>query len=46
MHTTIVGTRNPKHLAENIKTVQEGPLRADIYAEAKQRLAAAGHAPA
>lgn len=46
MHTTIVGTRNPEHLAENIKTVQEGPLRADIYAEAKQRLAAAGHAPA
>ena len=38
MHTTIVGTLNPEHLAENLKALDAGPLPADIYAEAKRRL--------
>ena len=38
MHTTIVGTLNPEHLAENLETVEAGPLPADIYVEAKLRL--------
>ncbi len=38
MHTTIVGTLNPEHLAENLKTAEAGPLPADIYVEAKLRL--------
>ena len=46
MHTTIVGTKNPAHLAENVKAAQAGPLPAAVYAEAKRRLAEAGQAPA
>ena len=42
MHTTILGTLNPEHLAENLKTAEAGPLPADIYAEAKLRLDRAG----
>lgn len=38
MHTTIVGTKDPVHLAENIKAVQAGSLPADVYDEAKRRL--------
>jgi aryl-alcohol dehydrogenase-like predicted oxidoreductase len=45
MHTTIVGTLNPAHLASNVDTASKGPLPADVYAEAKRRLAAAGEAP-
>jgi aryl-alcohol dehydrogenase-like predicted oxidoreductase len=41
MHTTIVGTANPQHLADNIAAAQKGPLAPDIYETAKQRLAAA-----
>ncbi|MCE0484543.1 MAG: aldo/keto reductase [Methylacidiphilales bacterium] len=44
MHTTIVGTKNPGHLAENVKAAQAGPLPADVYAEAKKRLTAVGQA--
>jgi aryl-alcohol dehydrogenase-like predicted oxidoreductase len=46
MHTTIVGTLHPEHLAENIAAAQAGPLPADVYAEAKRRLTATGVKPA
>ena len=42
MHTTIVGTINPAHLAQNVAAVERGPLSADTYAEAKKRLDAVG----
>ena len=45
MHTTIVGTKSPEHLAENIKAAQAGALPPSIYEEAKRRLAAAGQVP-
>ena len=41
MHTTIVGTANLQHLAANLAAASKGPLPADVYAEAKQRLKAA-----
>jgi aryl-alcohol dehydrogenase-like predicted oxidoreductase len=41
MTTTIVGTANPKHLADNVAAAKKGPLPADQYAEAKRRLDAA-----
>jgi aryl-alcohol dehydrogenase-like predicted oxidoreductase len=44
--TIIVGTLYPEHLAENVAAVQKGPLAADVYAEAKRRLAQAGEVPA
>jgi aryl-alcohol dehydrogenase-like predicted oxidoreductase len=46
MDTTIVGTLTPDHLQENIRAGAAGPLPADIYAEAKRRLTAAGEQPA
>ncbi len=46
LHTTIVGTINPVHLQDNLAASQKGPLPADVYEEAKRRLAAAGSAPA
>lgn len=36
--TTIVGTKNPTHLMDNVKAAQAGPLSDEIYAEAKKRL--------
>jgi aryl-alcohol dehydrogenase-like predicted oxidoreductase len=42
MHTTIVGTANPRHLQANLEAAAKGPLPADVYATAKERLAAAG----
>ena len=44
-HTTIVGTLNPDHLRENVAIAERGPLPADVYAEAKDRLDAAGERP-
>ena len=44
--TIIVGTTRPAHLRENIDAVTRGPLSADVYAEAKRRLDAAGESPA
>ena len=44
--TTIVGTANPDHLQANVDALLKGPLPADLYEEAKRRLAAAGSAPA
>jgi aryl-alcohol dehydrogenase-like predicted oxidoreductase len=45
LDTTIVGTANPAHLRVNVEVLRQGPLPADLYAEAKRRLAAAGSAP-
>ena len=42
MSTTIVGTRNPDHLAANVAAVEKGPLPADVYEEAKRRLDGVG----
>lgn len=44
-HTTIVGTLQPSHLAENVAAAQRGPLPKDVYEEAKKRLAAVGEVP-
>jgi hypothetical protein len=33
---------NPTHLNENVAIAEKGPLPADVYAEAKKRLDAAG----
>jgi aryl-alcohol dehydrogenase-like predicted oxidoreductase len=38
MTTTIVGTANPQHLADNLAAAKKGPLPADQYSEAKRRL--------
>jgi len=46
LSTTIVGTKNPDHLAENVRAAQAGPLAPGLYVEAKRRLSAAGEAPA
>ena len=40
MTTTIVGTLNPEHLADNVAAVRKGPLSEEVYGEAKRRLAA------
>ena len=45
VHTTIVATMNPEHLAENLQTMEMGPLAPDVYEEAKRRLAEVGQAP-
>jgi aryl-alcohol dehydrogenase-like predicted oxidoreductase len=45
LDTTIVGTINPEHLQDNVTALLAGPLPADVYAEAKRRLADAGSEP-
>ncbi|SVC85114.1 uncharacterized protein METZ01_LOCUS337968 [marine metagenome] len=40
--TAIIGTRSLDHLADNIKTFETGALSAEVVAEAKSRLDAAG----
>ena len=42
LHTTIIGTKNLGHLAENIKAVETGPLPDEVMVEAKKRLEDAG----
>jgi aryl-alcohol dehydrogenase-like predicted oxidoreductase len=42
LDTTIVGTRDPGHLRENITAALKGPLPEDILREAKHRLDEAG----
>lgn len=37
-HTTIVGTMNPEHLAQNIEAANKGPLPDDIYKEVTRRV--------
>lgn len=44
--TTIVGTKNPAHLQDNVAAASAGPLPGDTYAEARRRLDAAGDRPA
>jgi aryl-alcohol dehydrogenase-like predicted oxidoreductase len=39
MHTTIVGTANPDHLAANLAAAGKGPLPAELYESVKQRFA-------
>jgi aryl-alcohol dehydrogenase-like predicted oxidoreductase len=46
MTTTIVGTANPEHLAQNVAAAKNGVLPADQYAEAKRRLSEAAKAAA
>jgi aryl-alcohol dehydrogenase-like predicted oxidoreductase len=45
LDTTIVGTRSADHLAANLAAARKGPLPADVIAEARRRLTAAGSAP-
>lgn len=45
LHTTIIGTKSLDHLADNIKAANAGALPADVLAEAKTRLNAAGIVP-
>jgi aryl-alcohol dehydrogenase-like predicted oxidoreductase len=45
LSTTIIGTKNPDHLAANLKTAEKGPLPADVRAEAQRRLDEAGNKP-
>jgi aryl-alcohol dehydrogenase-like predicted oxidoreductase len=45
MDTTIVGTVNPDHLQDNINALLKGPLPAELYSEAKRRLAMGGQQP-
>ena len=44
--TTIVGTTNPAHVAENVRTILRGPLSTDTYLEIKRRMDAVGESPA
>lgn len=37
VHTVIVGTANPSHLAANVAVAARGPLPDDVYAAAKER---------
>jgi aryl-alcohol dehydrogenase-like predicted oxidoreductase len=37
MDTTIVGTKNPEHLAANVAAAAKGPLPQDVYEAAKER---------
>lgn len=39
-HTTIVGTCNPNHLAENVTAAAKGPLSVDLHHEVRSRVAA------
>jgi aryl-alcohol dehydrogenase-like predicted oxidoreductase len=45
LDTTIVGTKDPRHLAANLAAAARGPLPTDVFEEAKRRLSAAGSAP-
>ncbi len=38
VHTTIVGTCNPEHLAENLTAAKQGPLPPEIYDEITARI--------
>jgi len=40
LHTTIVGTSKPEHLAANVAAAAKGPLPADLQREAKRRIEA------
>jgi len=38
MHTNIVGTKSPAHLADNVKAASRGELPTEVYEETKRRL--------
>jgi aryl-alcohol dehydrogenase-like predicted oxidoreductase len=38
LSSTIVGTANPAHMAENISVAERGPLPPELYTQAKERL--------
>ncbi|MHC4983706.1 MAG: aldo/keto reductase [Planctomycetota bacterium] len=40
-HTTIVGTLNPEHLAENLAAAGKGPLPAELHQEVRRRVSKA-----
>ena len=40
LSTTIVGTSSPDHLRGNLAIAEQGPLPADLYEKARERLAA------
>lgn len=42
LHTTIVGTANPAHLAANVEAAARGPLPPDVYREAQRRFSKTG----
>ena len=42
LHTTIVGTCDPKHLTENLAFVAKGPLPPDLYTQVATRIADLG----
>jgi aryl-alcohol dehydrogenase-like predicted oxidoreductase len=42
LDTTIVGTRDPAHLRQNIAVALKGPLPEDVRHEAMRRLGQAG----
>ncbi len=46
LDTTIVGTKDPVHLRDNLAAALKGPLSDDVMREAKRRLAQAGSHPA
>jgi aryl-alcohol dehydrogenase-like predicted oxidoreductase len=46
LDTTIVGTKSVEHLQDNVDAALKGPLPAEVFAEAKKRLAEAGSIPA
>ncbi|MSQ61768.1 MAG: aldo/keto reductase [Dehalococcoidia bacterium] len=45
LDTTIVGTKDAAHVRDNVAAALKGPLPAEVMAEAKGRLAAAGSRP-
>jgi aryl-alcohol dehydrogenase-like predicted oxidoreductase len=45
MSTMIIGTKDPDHLAENVRAATQGRLPDDVYAEAKRRLDGVGIVP-
>jgi aryl-alcohol dehydrogenase-like predicted oxidoreductase len=44
--TVIVGTLDPEHLEENVRTLENGPLAPDLVAEVDRRLEPLGFRPA
>src|SRR5690606_9626021 len=38
VHTVIVGTCNPEHLADNVAAATRGPLSAELYDEVRTRV--------
>ena len=45
IHTMIIGTQNPAHLAENIQSAEQGKLAKSTFEEASRRLNAIGIQP-